>query len=78
MSDDTTRHPLTNAERQRRWRDKQRGGPPTKRDPIPCPSPAAAQRHRRNGEPVCDACKRACADAQAARRAAKRATDNTR
>jgi len=31
-----------------------RGGPP--RTLLPCPSRAAAARHRRNGEPVCDGC----------------------
>ena len=38
----------------RRSRDKVRGGPP--RTLLPCPSRAAAARHRRNGEPVCDGC----------------------
>ena len=42
------------AEYARRHRDKVRGGPA--RIPEPCPSRAAAVRHRRNGEPVCDGC----------------------
>jgi hypothetical protein len=42
------------AEYQRRYRAKLRGGPP--RQLQPCGTRAAAMRHRRNGEPLCDAC----------------------
>jgi hypothetical protein len=46
---------MTNgAEAARRYRDKLRGGPP--REPMACGTRAAAMRHRRNGETVCDAC----------------------
>jgi len=41
-------------EHAKRWRDKQRGGPP--REPAPCGTRAAAARHRRRGEPLDAAC----------------------
>jgi len=44
----------TDAEYARRYRDKVRGGPP--HEPEPCGTRAAAQRHRRRGEPLCAAC----------------------
>ena len=40
--------PLTDAERARRYRDRQRGGPP--RELKPCGTRAAKVRHRRKGE----------------------------
>ena len=43
------------------------------RELRPCGTPAAARRHRRRGEQVCDACRAAEADARAASRAAQRA-----
>jgi len=43
------------AERQRAWRDRQRGTPP--RDPKPCGTVAAARRHQRAGEPFCEPCR---------------------
>ena len=47
---------MTGAERSRRYRDIRRGGPP--RTATACGiGRAGAVRHRRNGEPVCDACK---------------------
>jgi hypothetical protein len=45
------------AERQRAYRDRKRGRPP--RQPKPCGTWAAAQRHRRRGEQVCGACETA-------------------
>lgn len=45
----------SDAEYARRYRDKKRGRPP--RQPQPCGTRAAATRHRRNHEPLCDACK---------------------
>jgi hypothetical protein len=45
---------LTPATYARRYRDRKRGGPP--RTPQPCGTRAAATRHRRRGEPLCDAC----------------------
>lgn len=45
------------ADASRRYRDKRRGRPA--RQPEPCPSRAAAIRHRRRGEEVCDDCKQA-------------------
>ena len=39
----------------RRWRDRRRGGPP--RTVEPCGTRAAAKRHRRNDEPIDDACR---------------------
>jgi len=44
----------TNAEHQRDWRNRQRGTPP--RDPKPHGSVAAARRHQRADEPLCDLC----------------------
>ncbi len=46
---------MTNTERQRAWRDRQRGGPP--RVTKQCGSIAAARRHQRAGEPLCDLCR---------------------
>lgn len=46
-----------NAEYQRAWRDRKRGGPPRK--PKACGTFAAYRRHIRNGEPVDDACREA-------------------
>ena len=43
-----------------RWalrRDELRGGPP--RDLQPCGTVAAARRHQRAGEPLCEACRTA-------------------
>lgn len=47
----------SNAEYQRRYRDRLRGGPP--RDPAPCGTYAAYRRHKRRGEQPCDACREA-------------------
>lgn len=44
---------MSNAERQRRWRDRQRGGPPEKAGHG---TRARAAKHRRDGEPPCDEC----------------------
>lgn len=41
------------------------------RELQPCGTWAAAKRHRRNKEPVCEACRRAEADYQASRKAAR-------
>jgi hypothetical protein len=48
---------MTNAERQKRYRDRLRGGPA--RVPKPCGTLAAYRRHQRRGEPPCDLCKAA-------------------
>ncbi len=45
----------SDAERARRYRDKQRGGPP--RSPAPHGTAAAIKRHERDAEPLCDACR---------------------
>ena len=45
----------TNAEHQRAWRDRQRGGPP--RAPAPCGTYRAFRRHKRHQEPIDDACR---------------------
>jgi hypothetical protein len=45
----------SNAEHQRAWRERQRGGPP--REPDPCGTLGAALRHQRAGEAMCDACR---------------------
>lgn len=42
------------AERAREYRARKRGREPYA--PKPCGTRAAAARHRRNGEPVCNAC----------------------
>ena len=47
-----TREP--DAEYARRYRNKERGGPP--REPDQCPSLGAAKRHERNGEDLCGPC----------------------
>jgi hypothetical protein len=46
-----------NAESQRAYRDRKRGGPP--RTPKPCGTMAAYRRHQRHGEPIDDACREA-------------------
>ncbi|MFE7605765.1 hypothetical protein ACFU1Q_11445 [Brachybacterium paraconglomeratum] len=48
------------------------GGVVVDRDLKPCGTPAAARRHRRRGEPVCDECRTAEREATALARAAKR------
>lgn len=48
----------TPAEYARQRRDAARGAPP--RQPVPCGTPmsrAPIMRHRRRGEPLCDACR---------------------
>ena len=60
---------MTNADRQRRWRERQsaaegRGLGPPGRPPAACPSASGYNRHRRNGEPVCDGCRQAYNAAQ--------------
>lgn len=42
------------AQRAREYRARKRGG--EAREPEPCGSPAAAKRHRRNGEEPCGEC----------------------
>lgn len=39
---------MSDAERARRYRERQRGGPP--RQPAPCGTRQGAQRHRRDGD----------------------------
>jgi hypothetical protein len=39
----------------------------TRRNLEPCGTPAAARRHNRHGEPLCDACRRAAALAHSIR-----------
>ena len=47
---------MTQADRARRYRDRQRGGQP--RTPTPCgTSYGAVRRHQRNKEPLCAACR---------------------
>lgn len=46
-----------NADKQRAYRDRKRGGPP--REPQPCGTLAAVRRHKRKGEPLDDACREA-------------------
>jgi hypothetical protein len=46
------------------YRDRQRGGPP--RVLQPCGTYAAAKRHQRRGEPLCEPCRAALADHQRA------------
>lgn len=48
------------AEYQRKYRDRQRGGPA--RDLKPCGTVAAYRRHQRHGEEPCEACKKAHAE----------------
>ena len=55
------------AERQRRYRDRQRGGPA--RVPKPCGTAAAARRHQRAREPLCEPCRAAWNEYQRTRRA---------
>jgi hypothetical protein len=52
------------ADKQRRYRDRQRGGPP--RAPLPCGTLAAYRRHIRAGTPVDQACRDAYNAAQRA------------
>lgn len=59
----------TPAERAKAYRDRQRGGPA--RAPAPCGTRSAAARHRRNGEPIDDACAQAERDYMNARNADK-------
>lgn len=47
----------------RERRDRLRGGPP--RTPQPCGTYAAAKRHQRNSEPLCDACRQAISEKNA-------------
>lgn len=53
----------------KRWRKAgcPKGGPPQPREPLPCGTTAAWQRHRRHGEPIDAACRdawnAACRDA---------------
>lgn len=47
---------MTNAERQRLARERKKNGTPYEPDLRPCGTYAAARRHERNGEPVCEAC----------------------
>lgn len=47
---------MTNAERQARWRQRQRATN-GKRQLEPCGTLAAHRRHQRNGERPCDACR---------------------
>lgn len=44
-----------NADKQRAYRDRKRGGPP--REPQPCGTLAAVRRHQRHKEPLDDACR---------------------
>jgi hypothetical protein len=44
-----------NADKQRAYRERLRGGPP--RQPQPHGTRAAIRRHERAGEPLCDACR---------------------
>lgn len=50
----------TDAQRAREYRDRKRGKPP--RQLQPCGTYAAAVRHRRHGDPVCDLCRVALAE----------------
>lgn len=45
---------MGDAEKQRAYRDRQRGGPP--REPAPHGSLGAMRRHERAGEALCDEC----------------------
>lgn len=63
------------AEIARDYRNRQRGKPP--RELQPCGTVAAATRHRRNGEPLDDACRAALADHQARMYANRRRTNPT-
>lgn len=51
-----------NADKQRAYRDRLRGGPP--RAPAPCGTLAAFRRHQRHGEPIDAACREAYNAAQ--------------
>lgn len=62
----------SNADRQRAYRDRKRGGPP--RALQPCGTVAAARRHERAGEPLCEPCRRARAEAAARHRRRRKAT----
>jgi hypothetical protein len=53
---------MTDAERQKRYRDRLRGGPG--RDVEPCGTLAAYRRHQRHAETPCGPCKEANADYQ--------------
>jgi len=59
----------SNAERQRAYRDRKRGGPP--RALQPHGTVAAVRRHERAGEPLCEPCRQARAEAARYRRRRK-------
>ena len=65
---------MTNAEKQQAYRIRNGAVP---RGPLkPCGTTAAARRHRRRGEPVCDLCReadRVAAEAYNARRKSRQA-----
>lgn len=63
----------SNAERQRKHRDRQRGAPP--RTPKPCGTIAAARRHQRAREPLCPACAAVWAEHQARMYQARKSRD---
>lgn len=48
------------AQRAREYRDRKRGRPP--RELQPCGTYAAAVRHRRKAEPICDLCRTVLAE----------------
>jgi hypothetical protein len=49
---------LTNADRQRRYRQAHSSGlPPGRPVTAPCGTPSAYKRHRRHGERPCEACR---------------------
>lgn len=59
-----------NAEKQKAYRDRKRGGPP--RAPAPCGTLAAYRRHQRHSEPVDAACREAYNASQRAMYAARK------
>ena len=63
---------MSDAERARRYRDRQRGGPPSL---APCGTYAAYRRHLRHGEPIDEACQQAYTDYQREYQRARRARD---
>jgi hypothetical protein len=62
---------MTSADRQRRYRDRLRGGPP--RALAPCGTVAAYRRHQRHGEPACALCRAAWAEWQRTYQARRKA-----
>lgn len=50
---------MTNAERQKRYRDRLRGGPPIDPELMPCGTYAAYIRHKRAQEEPCEPCVKA-------------------